>query len=408
MDFSTALIHTSERVIAHKRAKEEIEKHREACLAALKREPPKSWRSLWEKEMAKVNREKLGSRLSEVKFNDLAPFLYQAVDRCKLIVSNSNQNKETNVTFLEKGQIAIVIGGNTLARGLTLEGLVVSFFVRTANAYDTILQMGRWFGYRPFYEDLPRVWMTAEMQDDFYDLATVEEDLRGELARYELGRTPGEVAVRIRRHPRMRITAPNKMRWAINSETSYGGERPQTIYFKHKNKEWLDKNLDATRELIAAIGGSSAIKFQSGGRLVWKGVPLASIKNFLRKYQFHERSRDLDADLILGYIAKQNGLNALTNWNVVVAGRSAIGNDAIELAKGLKVGRVNRARLNFGEQSNANIKALMSKQDIVRIKKMFEPKSSKPKMCLSCEPKRRSRRRCFIDLSHFTEITAQA
>jgi len=306
MDYSTALIHTSERVLAHKRAKEAIDLHRAASLADIRKSFVGEWRAIWIDEMEKIDREKVGSRLSEVTFDDLFPYLYQAIDHCKIVVSNSNQNKETNITFEEKGQIAIVIGGNTLARGLTLEGLVVSFFVRTANAYDTILQMGRWFGYRPFYEDLPRVWMTAEMQDDFYDLATVEEEFRVDLERYALGKTPLEVAARIRRHSRMRITATNKMRWAIDSQTSYGGERPQTIFFKHKNKDWLKNNLDAARQLVADVASSSAGKVPVGGRVIWKGVPLNAVKGFIRRYEFHERSRDLDSELILEYIGKQN------------------------------------------------------------------------------------------------------
>ena len=66
----------------------------------------------------------------------------------------------------------IAIGGNTLSRGLTLEGLVVSYFLRVASAYDTLLQMGRWFGYRPGYRDLPRVWMTSDLHEWFIHLAT--------------------------------------------------------------------------------------------------------------------------------------------------------------------------------------------------------------------------------------------
>jgi Z1 domain len=366
MDYSTALIHTSERVLAHKRAKEAIDAHRATSLAAVRKTPPKKWHQIWIDEMEKIDREKMGSRLSEVSFEDLLPYLYQAIDHCKIIVSNSNQNKETNITFEEKGQIAIVIGGNTLARGLTLEGLVVSFFVRTAGAYDTILQMGRWFGYRPFYEDLPRVWMTAEMQDDFYDLATVEEEFRIDLERYALGKTPLEVAARIRKHSKMRITAPNKMRWAIEAQTSYGGERPQTIYFKRKDKDWLRGNLDAAKQLVASLVGSPAARTQIGGRVIWRGAPLNDVKEFLRSYSFHERSRDLDRDLILGYIEKQNELGALKAWNVVIMGRGdGNSDDVVDFGHGVVSYRVNRSRLDMGDSRTANIKALMSTADIL-------------------------------------------
>lgn len=72
------------------------------------------------------------------------------------------------------GRTYIVVGGNVLSRGLTLEGLSVSYFIRAASAYDTLLQMGRWFGYRPGYADLARLWMTNELQNYFHDLATAD------------------------------------------------------------------------------------------------------------------------------------------------------------------------------------------------------------------------------------------
>src|SRR5262249_13517518 len=161
-------------------------------------------------------------------------------------------------------------------------------------------------------------------------------EFRGELARYELGATPLQVAVRIRRHPRMRITAPNKMRWAIDAETSYGGERPQTIYFKHKDKDWLDDNFDTAKALVKAIGGNGTKAFQREGRIVWKDVPLDAVKLFLKSYKFHERSRDLNNDLILDYIAKQNKLNALTKWNVAIVGRAKENTkDAVDFETGI-------------------------------------------------------------------------
>src|SRR5262249_28546547 len=73
---------------------------------------------------------------------------------------------------------AVVVGGNKLSRGLTVEGFLVSYYVRRANYFDTLLQMGRWFGYREDYVDLTRLWTTADLIDRFRDLATAEEDLR--------------------------------------------------------------------------------------------------------------------------------------------------------------------------------------------------------------------------------------
>ena len=76
------------------------------------------------------------------------------------------------------------MGGNRLSRGLTLEGLSVSVFTRNANQYDTLLQMGRWFGYRPWYADLTRIYVDKDTADRFAELARVEEELRADIKKY--------------------------------------------------------------------------------------------------------------------------------------------------------------------------------------------------------------------------------
>ncbi len=67
--------------------------------------------------------------------------------------------------FADVGARAIAIGNMVLSRGLTLEGLMTSYYSRNAGTYDTLLQMCRWFGYRPGYEDLCRVYLTQENID---------------------------------------------------------------------------------------------------------------------------------------------------------------------------------------------------------------------------------------------------
>ena len=64
--------------------------------------------------------------------------------------------------YKDNGLRVIAVGGNSLARGLTLEGLCVSYFYRSTQMYDALLQMGRWFGYRTGYEDLTKIWMPLE------------------------------------------------------------------------------------------------------------------------------------------------------------------------------------------------------------------------------------------------------
>ena len=137
--------------------------------------------------------------------------------------------------YTDEPATVIAVGGNTLSRGLTLEGLLSSFFLRSAQQYDSLLQMGRWFGYRPGYGDLPRIWTTEDLADDFRFLSTIEHELRSDIDRYRVeGVSPKELAVRIRLHPRMQVTASNKMQFAVASEASFSGQRPQTTYFNHR------------------------------------------------------------------------------------------------------------------------------------------------------------------------------
>src|SRR5262249_6766719 len=142
-------------------------------------------------------------------------------------------------------------------RGLTLEGLVVSYFVRAAGSYDTLLQMARWFGYREGYEDLPRIWMTEELQSSFTDLALVEQEIRFDIARYENeGLTPRSFGPRIRCHPSLSITSPMKMRHAVDAEVSFSGQLVQTILFHHRDVDEVEENLAAARRLASRVAAA--------------------------------------------------------------------------------------------------------------------------------------------------------
>ena len=96
-----------------------------------------------------------------------------------------NSLSTDRLIYTDDPATVIAVGGNTLSRGLTLEGLVSSYFLRTAQTYDSLLQMGRWFGYRPGYGDLPRIWTTEDLASDFRFLSEIERDLRREITRME-------------------------------------------------------------------------------------------------------------------------------------------------------------------------------------------------------------------------------
>ena len=115
-----------------------------------------------------------------------------------------NYNSKDELDYSDPPKRYVVVGGNRLSRGLTLEGLSISFFTRDTNYYDTLLQMGRWFGYRPGYVDLTRIYVEGAMARQFSDLARVELELRADIAKYARKPdppTPLELMPRIRSHP---------------------------------------------------------------------------------------------------------------------------------------------------------------------------------------------------------------
>ena len=163
--------------------------------------------------------------------------------------------------------------------------------------------MGRWFGFRNGYQDLPRIWMPDELRDWFHDLATVEAELREELDVYIQERTsPMEVQARIRMHPDMVITSKAKMQDAVQRQMSFSGKKEQTIKFKEKDAQWLQNNLLAVRELVQSIQ-KRGIPQQTGvyESPVFLDVPYTEILNFLEKYEVHNDTR-LGKDLSLIHI----------------------------------------------------------------------------------------------------------
>lgn len=265
-------------------------------------------------------------------------------------------------------ETTIAIGGATLSRGLTLEGLVVSYFVRSSNTYDTLLQMGRWFGYRPGYEDLPRIWMPEDLAEDFRFLALIEDEIRGDIRGMErAGMTPEQVGVRVRAHPgRLEIT--QKMGVARPVRLSYAGDRRQTFILQESNGAVLRDNISATKNLIRGIGREHFVHVGSKG-VQWLATDVAAtrIEDFARAYAFHPDQPSLRSDLVAGWIKK---VAPAVNWNVAVMGpkgsRTGGGQrESVDLGLGSPVPLVNRAPLKTPSSGTANIKALLSRSDWV-------------------------------------------
>jgi hypothetical protein len=361
------LVHTTVRAIPHLSFQAPLLAYRDRLARGVEADSSimESLRELWEREQALVPSHELGRQ--PVSFDALSARLEGVMRDTEIVVENSLS--DARVDYSRPGRRYVVVGGNVLARGLTLEGLIVSFFLRSSSAYDSLMQMGRWFGYRPNYEDLPRVWMSQEMQGYFRDLATVEQEIRNDISRYELeGVTPMEFGVRIRTHPQLAITARNKMLQAVPTDISFAGRLLQTTKFHLGDPGWVQGNWVAGDRLVRAARELSKDVRTSDTRWIFRGVPVDTVRTFLEEYRVSEHHVELRVDKVLEYIERQNAESeqALAVWNVAVIGSGARTYGQEPLGDGV-IGLIGRSRfLPSGDPGSiTDIKALVSKNDLV-------------------------------------------
>lgn len=237
------------------------------------------------------------------------------------------------------GTNIIAIGGDKLSRGLTLEGLSVSYFLRASQMYDTLMQMGRWFGYRDGYVDVCRLYTTGELLEWFTHIAMASEELQREFQYMcNVGGTPRDYGLKVRSHPVMLVTSAVKMRHGEEMRLSFSGDVSETIIF-NRNQDWIGRNFSVTEEWLSSLG-RPASDTEPGG-YTWKAKEGQTIIELLRSYTSHEDARLADTSLLSRYITAQLSHNELTRWTVRLCSSGA--SDARhEVISGLPVGLIRR------------------------------------------------------------------
>ena len=225
------------------------------------------------------------------------------------------------------GRNVIAVGGDKLSRGLTLEGLSVSYFLRASRMYDTLMQMGRWFGYRPGYLDFCRLYTTPDMKDWFAHISEASEELREDFDRMAASRqTPQDFGHRVRSHPMMIVTSQVKMRNGKRIDVTYAGDISETINF-WRDQAHLETNWQAGQHLIETIerNGIRPHKMPSSSKSKsrrWQGVASSDIIDFLGAYREHKASRKVKTKLLADYIATENKRGLLGDWTVLLGSGS--------------------------------------------------------------------------------------
>ncbi|MGC7845708.1 Z1 domain-containing protein [Desulforudis sp. 1088] len=316
-------------------------------------------RRRWEEDFRPVTR--AANRELDVPFQDIEARVGEFLEQLTVVELNSDSEDELDYDR-DPSLKAVVIGGNRLSRGLTLEGLLTSYYVRRARNYDTLMQMGRWFGFRNGYADLTRIHTTSELAQWFRDLATVEEELRDEIARYERERlTPLDLGVKIRQHPSMLVTSPLKMRAASTIHISFAGGFVQTITFPLHDRNWLRDNIEVTRGFLSTLGHPT--DHDGAGRPLWRPVAGTTILDFLAQYKMDPNATQVKAEPLRDFIRRQIEQDELTDWLVGVMGLS----ERDERLGTIDLGIVGEPIINLIERTRLrdsnSLKAITSRRD---------------------------------------------
>lgn len=222
----------------------------------------------------------------------------------------------------QDGLSVIIIGGDKLSRGLTLYGLTVSYFTRTSTLYDTLMQMGRWFGFRDGYEDLCRLYTTNDLFVWYRHISTAFEKLRDEFL--EMSRqksTPVEFGLRVLSHPDMMVTNALKMRYSKKMPLCYTGHLTETSTLSAE-PSILVNNYTSVLEFIRSISKYEVTsKFDSS--YLWLKIPRAEIVKFLAEYISFRGAPSSNTKRIVEFINEQY-IGTVTNdvlsyWNVSLA-----------------------------------------------------------------------------------------
>ena len=239
----------------------------------------------------------------------------------------------------------VIIGGNKLSRGYTIEGLTISYYRRVARSADTVMQMGRWFGFRPGYRDLVRVFLGVEEGRDktdlvaqFKEVCRLEERFREEIRRYARkpdGKriTPKQIPPLISLSGNLPPTSRNKMFNAVLQKKNFGGQRSMQTLVASKSPQ-LKQNVETVRRFLSSaapqglnrLGGTSANNDRSEFSAVVFEAQNSSLVQFLECFRWLETEypgagdRPAEVNLQIEFLTKED--HGIERWLVVAPQRT--------------------------------------------------------------------------------------
>ncbi|MBI1184684.1 endonuclease [bacterium] len=259
----------------------------------------------------------LDSQIQVHKWSEVLEHLNEAAARIQVKSIHGGSGEALDYFDHKNGLSVIAVGGNKLSRGLTLEGLSVSYYLRASRMYDTLMQMGRWFGYRGGYVDLCRLFTSRELNEWFCHITQASEELREEFDYMTdvAGSTPEQYALKVRTHPGvLQISATNKMRSSITVQISWAGRLVESYEFK-KDISVIDNNFRNTQKFISELPANFDLKPNA---FVWFDIPAEQVINFFEGMQSVENLKKAEPRKIIQFINAQLKNDELTDWRIAL------------------------------------------------------------------------------------------
>jgi hypothetical protein len=358
----------------HAQVQEHVRQTRQRILRRVGHEPILDRMSkLWATDFKATSDEVIARRidpveLTQVDWERVLNVLPDAIE--DIDVRTINGTAKDTLDYAEKRDIGlkvIAIGGDKLARGLTLEGLCVSYFLRASKMYDTLMQMGRWFGYRPGYLDLCRLYTTSDLVRWFGHIADASEELREEFdLMAAAGATPREYGLKVQSHPVLMVTSRLKMRAARNLQLSFSGQLVETVAL-YRDPDVLAKNVDAAKDLLQGLPppevdprrrrGEAAQKWEG---YLWNDVPASRVVSFLAAYKTHPDAYKVNSPLLAQFVESLVSAGELTHWTVALIGGGE--GATVELSDGQPLSMLKRAQ-SGDREGRYSIGRLLSPRD---------------------------------------------
>lgn len=317
---------------------------------------------LWSAEFAAKSEELRAALpdydLPSIDWREVKEQLFVAAKRIRVRRVNGSAKDALDYADNPGGLSVIAIGGDKLSRGLTLEGLSISYFIRTSKMYDTLMQMGRWFGYRPRYADLCRLYTSPVLVRWYRHIATATAELREEFdLAFNTGQTPLQFGHRVRTHPDgLLITAANKMRAGTKVRAGFSGTISETVSFEEAQAQ---KNFDAFAAFLELLP-----KRDGQGRQQWDEVDGTDVVALLRQIETSRDSWKANSRALAEYVSNRVTAGRLTKWTVFLSGQ---GDSGISRQIGsFDVTLTNRTTDKHGEDGRITIGRLVSPADEIR------------------------------------------